>query len=150
ERTDEFRIPRRRNDFGGVLSHSVKAGTLMRTRGLTVSVLACAAGLASCVSDTRRVRSTTMESPRVSAGVVAEREDAARLAEVFAQVEQRRREEAELRASIARRQPAVAVRMENAGVFGDPTIEELTDGHRSWPEAAGRTVGVGRLSDTEA
>jgi general secretion pathway protein D len=124
-----------------VLSHThLAAGT--------AAILALS--LSACVSVSKKsLRSTTMEEPRVSAGVVVESDQAALLADAVVQVEQRRKEEAQLRATIAKRQPTTVVEMDSRGVFGEPSIEELADDHRSWPEGSGRSVRVGRMSDTE-
>ncbi len=128
----------------------------MHRRVLTLTNLAVGAAavvalsLTACVSVSKEtLRSTTMEQPRVSSGVIVEEDKATLLAEAVRQVEERRKEEAMLRASIAKRQPTTVVEMDSRGVFGEPSIEELADDHRSWPEGSGRTVGVGRMSDTE-
>ncbi len=128
----------------------------MHKRVLTLTNLAAgsaaivALSLTACVSVSKeRLRSTTLEQPRVSSGVVVEQDQAALLEDAVRQVEQRRKEEAMLRASIAKRQPTTRVEMDSRGVFGEASIEELADDHRSWPEGSGRTVAVGRMSDTE-
>jgi hypothetical protein len=127
----------------------------MRTRTPSPLVLALAAGalasaaLPACVSTASRARSTTLDQPRTTAGVVAEGDDAARLAALLEQVERQRREEARLSAAIASRSPQTT--LEQRGVFRDgPSLYDAIDDLESLPEGAGKAIPLGRLSDTEA
>ncbi|MGP1309537.1 MAG: type II secretion system protein GspD [Phycisphaerales bacterium] len=126
----------------------------MRTREVVFPALAftlavSAVMLTACVSVTRTARSTAFEEPKVSAGVVAENDEAAKLAEAVAQLERQRRSDAVLRASMARRTPQMTVERRGDGVFGGPSLDEMAEEHKDWPGAAGRTVPLGKLSETE-
>lgn len=124
-------------------SHPVLQFALVVLAGSAVS-------LSSCVSVSKRTaRSTSLEQPRVSAGVVVEEQESEQLAIAIAQLERQRQQEAQVRASLARRTPSVSVETSAPGVFGQPTAAELLERHPSLPDGSGRAVSVGRLSDTE-
>lgn len=123
----------------------------MRTQRLLLAALVLGAlTLSACVSVSRSTsRATTLDEPKVNSGILADGDDADRLAEAIEQVEQRRREEAILRAAHARRTPTAVAQMDSPGIFSEPSLAEAIDDLDGLPQGAGQAISLGRMSDTE-